>query len=196
MRSVNRTRSGHAIPRGVEAPASPLASISPRPVYARPSREVDADSAPSPARRMPGAPRGPRSSRRRVATHRCARLHDTFCRRSGRGSPPPRRRRTSPATPASRRPTAPSRWTCSATRRPAGLDSCLRALRDDDLLVVWKLDRLGRNLAHRVNTVQDLSARGVGLRVLAARGRRSTPRPRPAASCSASSRRWPSSSGS
>ena len=38
------------------------------------------------------------------------------------------------------------------------------------MLVVWKLDRLGRNLAHLVNTVQDLSARGVGLRVLAGRG--------------------------
>ena len=48
-----------------------------------------------------------------------------------------------------------------------GLDSCLRALRKGDVLVVWKLDRLGRNLAHLVNTVQDLSARGVGLRVLA-----------------------------
>ena len=46
-----------------------------------------------------------------------------------------------------------------------GLDSCLRALRKGDVLVVWKLDRLGRNLAHLVNTVQDLSARGVGLRV-------------------------------
>ena len=32
------------------------------------------------------------------------------------------------------------------------------------MLVVWKLDRLGRNLAHPVNTVQALSARGVGLR--------------------------------
>ena len=51
-----------------------------------------------------------------------------------------------------------------------GLDSCLRALRNDDVLVVWKLDRLGRNLAHLVNTVQDLSARGVGLRVLAGQG--------------------------
>ena len=51
-----------------------------------------------------------------------------------------------------------------------GLGSCLRALRKDDVLVVWKLDRLGRNLAHLVNTVQDLSARGVGLRVLAGRG--------------------------
>ena len=38
------------------------------------------------------------------------------------------------------------------------------------MLVVWKLDRLGRNLAHLVNTVQDLSARGVCLRVLAGDG--------------------------
>ena len=51
-----------------------------------------------------------------------------------------------------------------------GLDSCLRALRKGDVLVVWKLDRLGRNLAHLVNTVLDLSARGVGLRVLAGHG--------------------------
>ena len=33
-----------------------------------------------------------------------------------------------------------------------------------------KLDRLGRNLAHLVNTVQDLSARGEGLRALAGQG--------------------------
>ena len=46
----------------------------------------------------------------------------------------------------------------------------MRALRKGDVLVVWKLDRLGRNLAHLVNTVQDLSARGVGLRVLAGQG--------------------------
>ena len=38
------------------------------------------------------------------------------------------------------------------------------------MLVVWKLDRLGRNLAHLVNTVQDLAARAVGLRVLAGQG--------------------------
>ena len=50
-----------------------------------------------------------------------------------------------------------------------GLDSCLRALRKGNVLVVWKLDRLGCNLAHLVNTVQDLSAR-VGLRVLAGLG--------------------------
>ena len=51
-----------------------------------------------------------------------------------------------------------------------GLDSCVRALRMGGVLVVWKLDRLGRNLAHLVNTVQDLSARGVGLRVLSGQG--------------------------
>ena len=38
------------------------------------------------------------------------------------------------------------------------------------MLVVWKLDRLGRNLTHLVNTVQGLSTRGVGLRVLAGQG--------------------------
>ena len=51
-----------------------------------------------------------------------------------------------------------------------GLDSCVRALRTGDVLVVWKLDRLGRTLAHLVNTVQDLSARGVGRRVLTGQG--------------------------
>ena len=47
-----------------------------------------------------------------------------------------------------------------------GLDSCVRALRTGDVLVVWKLDLLGRTIAHLVNTVQNLSTRGVGLRVL------------------------------
>ena len=51
-----------------------------------------------------------------------------------------------------------------------GLENCLRALRTGDLLVVWKLDRLGRNLTHLVNTVQNLSVRGVGLRALAGQG--------------------------
>jgi DNA invertase Pin-like site-specific DNA recombinase len=39
-----------------------------------------------------------------------------------------------------------------------------------DVLVVWKLDRLGRTLTHRVNTVPDLSDQGIGLRVLSGQG--------------------------
>jgi DNA invertase Pin-like site-specific DNA recombinase len=51
-----------------------------------------------------------------------------------------------------------------------GLAACLKALREGDVLVVWKLDRLGRDLKHLVNTVHDLAARGVGLRVLTGQG--------------------------
>ena len=51
-----------------------------------------------------------------------------------------------------------------------GLAACLKALRAGDTLVVWKLDRLGRSLPHLVATVRDLSAREVGLRVLAGEG--------------------------
>jgi len=51
-----------------------------------------------------------------------------------------------------------------------GLESCLRALRPGDTLVVWKLDRLGRDLGHLVATVRDLEARGVGFRVLTGQG--------------------------
>jgi DNA invertase Pin-like site-specific DNA recombinase len=38
-----------------------------------------------------------------------------------------------------------------------GLAACLKALRPGDTLIVWKLDRLGRNLKHLVNTVDDLN---------------------------------------
>ena len=51
-----------------------------------------------------------------------------------------------------------------------GLDACLKALRQGDTLVVWKLDRLGRDLHHLVSVVQELTVRGVGLRVLAGQG--------------------------
>ena len=52
----------------------------------------------------------------------------------------------------------------------SGLTACLKALRDGDTLLVWKLDRLGRNLRHLVNTVHDLTARSVGLKVLTGQG--------------------------
>lgn len=51
-----------------------------------------------------------------------------------------------------------------------GLDACLKALRSGDTLVVWKLDRLGRSLRHLVAIADDLSTRGVGLRVLTGEG--------------------------
>ncbi|MGS2664812.1 recombinase family protein [Corynebacterium glucuronolyticum] len=50
------------------------------------------------------------------------------------------------------------------------LDACLKALRSGDTLLVWKLDRLGRILRHLVNIVHDLTARGVGLKVLTGQG--------------------------
>ena len=54
-------------------------------------------------------------------------------------------------------------------RRP-GLQACLQALRAGDVLTVWKLDRLGRNLSHLVQTVTELSNRNVGLKVLTGKG--------------------------
>jgi len=50
-------------------------------------------------------------------------------------------------------------------RRPR-LDRVLDHLRPGDTLVVWRLDRLGRNLRHLIATVTDLSAREVGFRSL------------------------------
>lgn len=50
------------------------------------------------------------------------------------------------------------------------LAACLKALRSGDTLLVWKLDRLGRDLRHLVNIVHDLTARGVGLKVLTGQG--------------------------
>lgn len=51
-----------------------------------------------------------------------------------------------------------------------GLQACLKALRSGDILIVWKLDRLGRDLKHLVNTVHDLAERGIGFRVLSGQG--------------------------
>jgi len=54
-------------------------------------------------------------------------------------------------------------------QRP-GLVTCLQALQPGDILVVWKLDRLGRNLKHLVSVVDDLQQRQVGFKVLAGAG--------------------------
>lgn len=52
-----------------------------------------------------------------------------------------------------------------ALERPE-LVHCLKALRAGDTLVVWRMDRLGRSLAHLVQTIAELEARGVAFESL------------------------------
>ena len=51
------------------------------------------------------------------------------------------------------------------TDRP-GLQAALDYVRDGEVLVVWKLDRLGRSLPHLIETVTQLAKRGIGFRSL------------------------------
>lgn len=51
-----------------------------------------------------------------------------------------------------------------------GLKNCLKALQPNNTLVVWKLDRLGRNLKHLINTIDDLRQRNIGFKVLLGAG--------------------------
>lgn len=53
----------------------------------------------------------------------------------------------------------------STTSRPE-LDACLSYLREGDVLVVYKLDRLGRSLKHLLTIIDDLRARGIGFKSL------------------------------
>ena len=47
-----------------------------------------------------------------------------------------------------------------------GLAQCLEYLTEGDVLVVWKLDRLGRSLPHLVTLLEELKGRGVQFRSL------------------------------
>lgn len=51
-----------------------------------------------------------------------------------------------------------------------GLQACLKACRKGDILYIWKLDRLGRSLRHLIRTVEDLTNRGIMLKVLSGQG--------------------------
>jgi len=59
------------------------------------------------------------------------------------------------------------RDTISGTKieRP-GLSKALEHARAGDMLVVWRLDRLGRSLSHLIDLIQTLEGRGVGFKSL------------------------------
>lgn len=50
-----------------------------------------------------------------------------------------------------------------ALRERPQLSAALDYVRSGDVLVVWRLDRLGRSLRHLIDTVEHLNGRGVGL---------------------------------
>jgi DNA invertase Pin-like site-specific DNA recombinase len=52
----------------------------------------------------------------------------------------------------------------------SGLDRAISHCGAGDVLVVWKLDRLGRSLIDLVALIEDLRLQGVGLRVLTGQG--------------------------
>ncbi len=47
-----------------------------------------------------------------------------------------------------------------------GLKACMADLREGDVLVVWRLDRLGRSLSHLIRIVEELKQRGVAFKSL------------------------------
>ncbi|MGL6028644.1 MAG: recombinase family protein [Legionella sp.] len=53
----------------------------------------------------------------------------------------------------------------SAVNRPA-LDELIQDIRKDDVLVIWKLDRLGRSFKDLITLVNNLMEKGVGLKSL------------------------------
>ena len=59
------------------------------------------------------------------------------------------------------------RGVSGAARERPGLAQALAACGPGDVLVVWRLDRLGRSLQHLIEAVAELGARGVGFRSLA-----------------------------
>lgn len=51
-----------------------------------------------------------------------------------------------------------------------GLEACLKALQPGNILVIWKLDRLGRSLRHLINLIEELRKSNIGLKVLTGQG--------------------------
>ncbi len=53
----------------------------------------------------------------------------------------------------------------ATTSRP-GLTEAMNFAREGDVLVVWRLDRLGRSLKHLIDTITTLNQQGIGFRSL------------------------------
>lgn len=51
-----------------------------------------------------------------------------------------------------------------ATTEREGLDEALTYVREEDTLVVWRLDRLGRSLKHLIETITKLNNRKIGFK--------------------------------
>ena len=51
------------------------------------------------------------------------------------------------------------------SERP-GLTRCMESLQQDDVLIVWRLDRLGRSLTHLVSLIETLRSKSIGFRSL------------------------------
>ncbi len=54
------------------------------------------------------------------------------------------------------------RGVSGVAKHRVGLEAALSKLKDRDVLVVWKLDRLGRSLPHLIETVRQIGDRGAG----------------------------------
>ncbi len=50
------------------------------------------------------------------------------------------------------------------TEQRSGLDRARELLREGDVLVVWRLDRLGRSLKHLIELIAELEERKVGFK--------------------------------
>ena len=71
----------------------------------------------------------------------------------------------------------------SSVGERAQLNAALEFLREGDVLVVYRLDRLARSVADLLGIVDKLNLKGVALRILSMAAVRSTPARPPASSC-------------
>jgi DNA invertase Pin-like site-specific DNA recombinase len=53
-----------------------------------------------------------------------------------------------------------------AKEKRIGLKEALRFIREGDTLVVWRLDRLGRNMQHLIQLINELNDRGISFHSL------------------------------